>query len=170
MELMIAFHPPEDSRSLALNHRGLINAVLNSLDIDSSRQTDVVRTMDKFHKLDTKTFDDILIQCGLSAEQSQSIRLFLVCADVETVVKQFPAVADHDAVCELQHTMDQLTSLGYADYVRFDASLMRGFDYYDGVVFEVFDHHPDNNRALFGGGRYDGLASIFGSKESISAV
>lgn len=34
----------------------------------------------------------------------------------------------------------------------------------------MFDHHPDNNRALFGGGRYDGLADIFGVKESISAV
>jgi histidyl-tRNA synthetase len=47
---------------------------------------------------------------------------------------------------------------------------MRGFDYYDGMVFEVFDKHPDNNRALFGGGRYNGLAEIFGAKESIPAV
>jgi histidyl-tRNA synthetase len=47
---------------------------------------------------------------------------------------------------------------------------MRGFDYYDGIVFEVFDKHPDNNRALFGGGRYNGLAEIFGVKESIPAV
>jgi histidyl-tRNA synthetase len=39
---------------------------------------------------------------------------------------------------------------------------MRGFDYYDGVVFEFFDQHPDNRRAMFGGGRYNGLASIFG--------
>ncbi len=47
---------------------------------------------------------------------------------------------------------------------------MRGFDYYDGMVFEVFDKHPDNNRAMFGGGRYNGLASIFGAKEEIPAV
>jgi histidyl-tRNA synthetase len=39
---------------------------------------------------------------------------------------------------------------------------MRGFDYYTGVVFEVFDLHPDNNRAMFGGGRYDGLVGMFG--------
>ncbi len=52
----------------------------------------------------------------------------------------------------------------------FDASLMRGFDYYDGVVFEVFDNHEKNNRALFGGGRYDGLSAIFGSKDDIPAV
>jgi histidyl-tRNA synthetase len=39
---------------------------------------------------------------------------------------------------------------------------MRGFDYYSGIVFEVFDVSPDNNRSLFGGGRYDGLVGLFG--------
>ena len=41
---------------------------------------------------------------------------------------------------------------------------MRGFDYYTGMVFEVFDNHPDNNRAMFGGGRYDGLVGLFGAE------
>jgi len=33
----------------------------------------------------------------------------------------------------------------------FSPRLMRGFDYYDGMIFEMFDTHPDNNRAMFGG-------------------
>jgi histidyl-tRNA synthetase len=43
--------------------------------------------------------------------------------------------------------------------------MIRGFDYYDGMIFEVFDNHPDNNRALFGGGRYNGLGSLFGNQD-----
>jgi len=39
---------------------------------------------------------------------------------------------------------------------------MRGFDYYTDIVFEVFDKHPENNRSMFGGGRYDGLVGLFG--------
>lgn len=39
---------------------------------------------------------------------------------------------------------------------------MRGFDYYTGIVFEMFDTDPENNRAMFGGGRYDGLVGLFG--------
>jgi histidyl-tRNA synthetase len=39
---------------------------------------------------------------------------------------------------------------------------MRGFDYYTGIVFEVFDTNPDNNRSMLGGGRYDGLVGLFG--------
>lgn len=51
----------------------------------------------------------------------------------------------------------------------FDPTLARGFDYYTGIVFEVFDTNPENRRALFGGGRYDDLLSVFGS-EKVPAV
>ena len=34
----------------------------------------------------------------------------------------------------------------------------------------MFDTNPENSRSLFGGGRYNGLASIFGVKETISAI
>jgi len=46
--------------------------------------------------------------------------------------------------------------------IEFDISLMRGFDYYTDIVFEVFDNDPENNRSMFGGGRYNGLVGQFG--------
>jgi histidyl-tRNA synthetase len=45
---------------------------------------------------------------------------------------------------------------------NFNPQIARGFDYYTGFVFEVFDTDPTNNRAMFGGGRYDGLVAKFG--------
>ncbi len=62
-----------------------------------------------------------------------------------------------------------LARLGYADCAAFDPTIMRGFDYYTGFIFEIYDLHPENNRALFGGGRYDRLLGLFG-KEEIPAV
>lgn len=50
-----------------------------------------------------------------------------------------------------------------------DYTIARGFDYYTGMVFEVRDTSPENTRALFGGGRYDGLVSLFGG-EAVPAV
>ncbi len=44
----------------------------------------------------------------------------------------------------------------------FSSSLTRGFEYYTGMVFEVFDTNPENRRSLFGGGRYDNLLEMFG--------
>lgn len=69
---------------------------------------------------------------------------------------------------ELRTVFEGLKKAGVTAAI-FDASLMRGLDYYTGTVFEVFDTHPDNNRSLFGGGRYDGLVGLFGA-EPISAV
>jgi histidyl-tRNA synthetase len=53
--------------------------------------------------------------------------------------------------------------------VIIDTSITRGFDYYTGMVFEVFDTDPQNKRAMFGGGRYDRLLELFGD-EKLPAV
>ena len=53
--------------------------------------------------------------------------------------------------------------------VRFDSTLARGFDYYTGMIFEVYDTNPINRRSLFGGGRYDNLTSLFGG-DKVPAV
>ncbi len=54
-----------------------------------------------------------------------------------------------------------LTEKGITNTV-FDPHIVRGFDYYTGMVFEVFDTHTENRRSLFGGGRYDNLLEMFG--------
>ncbi|MBU2220438.1 histidine--tRNA ligase [Patescibacteria group bacterium] len=46
--------------------------------------------------------------------------------------------------------------------IVFEPEIVRGFDYYTGIVFEIQDTSPENPRALLGGGRYDGLVSMFG--------
>lgn len=51
----------------------------------------------------------------------------------------------------------------------YDPTLVRGFSYYTGVVFEVFDTNSKNKRSLFGGGRYDDLVEKYGG-EKVPAV
>ncbi len=51
----------------------------------------------------------------------------------------------------------------------YSPSTVRGFNYYTGTIFEIFDTDPKNNRSLIGGGRYDNLTSIF-SDEKISGI
>lgn len=53
----------------------------------------------------------------------------------------------------------ELVSL--SDVVQYDPTIVRGLDYYTGIVFEVFDKHPDNRRAICGGGAYANLLQIF---------
>ena len=61
----------------------------------------------------------------------------------------------------IMRVVEELQKRGVTNAV-YDPTLTRGFDYYTGVVFEVFDTDPENPRALFGGGRYDELVTLFG--------
>lgn len=82
---------------------------------------------------------------------------------------------------ELIDRIDRTTSSSYLEELRVslehlgvrnmiaDTKITRGFDYYTGVVFEIFDTDPANKRSLAGGGRYDNLLSLFGD-EKVPAV
>ncbi len=74
-----------------------------------------------------------------------------------------------EAVKELKALKESYEERGVPVALIFDPSIMRGLDYYTGIVFEAFDVSPENRRALFGGGRYDNLIGLF-SKAELSGV
>ena len=64
--------------------------------------------------------------------------------------------------------LDRLRNLGWKN-VSFDPSIVRGFTYYTGIIFEVYDTSGDFRRAIFGGGRYDNLLADVGG-EPLSGI
>jgi len=68
------------------------------------------------------------------------------------------AITANDTITSILTTLKER---GISNTV-FEPTITRGFDYYTGMVFEIFDTSPENNRSLFGGGRYDNLLEIFG--------
>jgi histidyl-tRNA synthetase len=52
-------------------------------------------------------------------------------------------------------------ALGVSEYLAYDPSVIRGLDYYTGVVFEARDAAGEH-RAVLGGGRYDNLVRDVG--------
>ena len=68
---------------------------------------------------------------------------------------------NNDSLSTVFELIEKLKNIGITN-VTFDTTLVRGFDYYTDVVFEIFDTNPNNNRAMYGGGRYDGLVELFG--------
>lgn len=65
------------------------------------------------------------------------------------------------ALDELDEMWALLESAGVADAVSADFGIMRSFDYYTGMVLEVYA--PGLGLTLGGGGRYDGLLAEFGA-------
>ena len=76
--------------------------------------------------------------------------------------------ADSPALANLRKVYALAEAYGYADWLVFDASVVRGLAYYTGVVFEAFDRSGEL-RAICGGGRYDKLLESFGG-DALPAV
>lgn len=70
----------------------------------------------------------------------------------------------------LERIVEDLTARGLDAFVQIDYGVIRGLDYYTGVVFEAFDRQG-KFRAIAGGGRYDQLVQqISDSKTSLPAL
>lgn len=166
LELMLAFDPPAGSFNLNVNHRQLIDAILSdAAGVPDDLRVQTVRILDKFDKLPAEKFAEQLAGLGLPEDTAVSLTTFMKCNTAEQLIESFPQLETNVGYQETKTLLESLEQNGYGDWVVFNPSIIRGFDYYDGMVFEVFDHHPDNNRALFGGGRYNGLGGIFGASD-----
>lgn len=163
LEIMLKFNPPKDSFVLYLNNRKLIDYLFyEEVELTEDQKVEVVRILDKWAKLSREEFTKRLIEVGVSSEQVKKLVKFMESDSAKELVSNFPKVGESRAFKRTVETRNALEQFGYGDWIEFNPSIIRGFDYYDGIVFEVFDKHKDNNRSMFGGGRYNGLASIFG--------
>jgi len=168
---MRAFNAPKWSYKLKLNHRGVINDFFSLvLDIqDDTIKRDLMRLLDKYAKLKKEVFEQELEKLGLQQESS-ILHDFMSAKTVEDLQKGFVLLAGSESFTEFTTIMSNLVELWYESEIEFSGDLIRGFDYYDGIIFEVFDTNPENPRALYGWGRYNGLAKIFGVKDDIPAI
>ena len=165
LDLMLEFDPPQESFTLAVSNRQLIEAVLElsgAGNLLPDKKLLVVRTLDKWNKLKPEEISGRLEDAGLNKKSQLVINKFMASRSLESLANDLPELASNSGFREIKKALENLEELGYGEWVEFNPAVIRGFDYYDGLVFEVFDKHPLNNRAMFGGGRYNGLASIFG--------
>jgi histidyl-tRNA synthetase len=123
-----------------------------------------VRLIDRKNKLPGDVFEESAREL-LGAERADNLRQVLSAQNFDELPRE---LAESDAARDVRELLELVRELG-VETIRFDVTLMRGLEYYTGTVFEVFDTDPENNRSLFGGGRYDGLVGLFGV-EPVSAV
>jgi len=170
LEVMLAFHPPKGSFTLYLNHRHLIDTILHDVvELPEPLHIPAVRLLDKFEKLPLETFQNALRDIGLEKDAVAQLTRFMQSENEDQLLSYFPMLEKDTGYQQIKQLLMWLQDLGYNEWIGFNPGIIRGFDYYDGMVFEIFDQHPDNNRSMFGGGRYNGLANLFG-KQNIPAV
>ncbi|MFA6408080.1 MAG: histidine--tRNA ligase [Candidatus Paceibacterota bacterium] len=147
-ELLKAFGAKESDFIIRVNSRALLTAACEAAELNATATRSYLHLLDKKAKMTSDEF-----------ETAQS-----AITDKDPLALISDAGSPPDVAHEKRALLDiieALTRRGVGNAV-FDPTLTRGFDYYTGIVFEIFDTNPANPRSLFGGGRFDKLVTLFG--------
>ncbi len=157
-QIMKKFGAKDEDFVIRLNSRKLLDDMYKYFSLTPEQSQKVAKIIDKKNKIPADVFEASLSE--ITPDKTTEIIRVIGSAErfMDTVGK------DNKNAEGLIKLIEKLEKNGVKNIV-FDPTLMRGFDYYTGVVFEVFDTHPDNNRSVFGGGRYDDLLNIFGARK-----
>lgn len=148
---------------IKLNHRALMDYLLKDfIGLNEKAAHDVSKLIDRMHKMEHSAFiaaiDKVMSAKQREAGLTEKILGLLAAQKLSDLPKE---AQSQSSAQELAAMIAKLEKSGIKN-AGFDITLMRGFDYYTGIVFEVNDTNPDNNRSMMGGGRYDGLVGLFG--------
>jgi histidyl-tRNA synthetase len=127
-----------------LNDRRVIERKIVNLGIKNPLE--VFRCLDKLEKMGEECVIKELREKGIDTGKIEKVM---------KLVRSKPEEMD-----ELESLVKELKKFGISKEVVVDFSLVRGFDYYTGAVFEI----STGGLSIAGGGRYDGLVETYGGK------
>jgi len=148
-----------------INHRKIVETYINQI-FDSTEPTligDIFRAVDKIQKKSKNEILEEYKKKGYSSEKLEKILEFSNLKGSPSEIEQNFNTSSLEGWDELHTLYNSLKDRG-VDNIRINFGIVRGLDYYSGVVFEAYDSTSDLG-ALVGGGRYDSLPSAFGRND-----
>ncbi len=155
--------------TIDINHRNLVESYINKIfdSKDPHLVADILRAVDKIQK---KSKDEILKEFQAKGYDSHKLEKILEFSQIKGSVQEIEKKFDTTQLESwnvIKNLIDSLENRGVSN-VRINFGIVRGLDYYSGMVFEVFDKNSTLG-ALAGGGRYDTLTKAF-ARDDIGAT
>ncbi len=161
-DIMRAFGANQKMYEIRINSRKLTAMIMAEyLELDPVQANLMIKLLDRKQKLPIETFMAEAESIFDSSQQKEGNKRLKKLLDATSMADMPESIRNSGPMKQIQILFTHLKENNIAN-AHFDVSLMRGFDYYTDIVFEVFDTDPENNRSMFGGGRYDSLVSLFG--------
>eukprot|EP01102_Stenamoeba_stenopodia_P022566 TRINITY_DN9467_c0_g1_i1.p1 TRINITY_DN9467_c0_g1~~TRINITY_DN9467_c0_g1_i1.p1 ORF type:complete len:541 (-),score=191.10 TRINITY_DN9467_c0_g1_i1:149-1771(-) len=154
-----------DQIGIRFSSRKVVQHILEKAGVTGEKFAPACIIIDKMDKLErSEVIKQLTETVGLSEE---------VCNKLIDTIKvpeldKFEEImgSDNEAVKDLKTFQTLVRGYGFGDWIRFDATVIRGLAYYTGIVFEAFDKRKEGiPRAICGGGRYDRLMSIYEAED-----
>ena len=152
---------PEHVR-IKISHRQMIRHILERLGVRQEKLLEAYDLLDRRDKMHSDQFTRAAMDLGL--DEPTVMRFDQVCrrkyatGDLDHLRRSIGMDPQDD---ELGALDTQLQAFGISPWCEYDLGIVRGLAYYTGMVFEVHEH-SGAERAMAGGGRYDGLIELFG--------
>jgi len=150
---------------LSISHRKIVQSYVSSI-FESDKPeliSDIFRAIDKIQKKSQQEIISEYEKKGYSKEKLEKIIEFSKLKGTPEEISQILDVTQFENWSELTMLFESLKNRN-VNNIQINFGIVRGLDYYSGVVFEAFDKTFDIG-ALVGGGRYDNLPSIFGRND-----
>jgi len=147
---------------LSISHRKITQSYISSLFESENSEviSDILRAIDKIQKKSEQEIVSEYEKKGYSKEKLEKIIEFSKLKGTPDEISQKFDVTQFENWSELTSLFESLKNRN-VNNIQIDFGIVRGLDYYSGIVFEAFDKTFDIG-ALVGGGRYDNLPAIFG--------
>jgi histidyl-tRNA synthetase len=157
---------PDEAYRVRVSSRALLSELLAALGVPRESHGGVFIALDKKGKIPREEIEALMRAEGLDDRACAAAFDLTDIASLDDAAKI--AGAGSPAVARLRELFALAEDCGIGGQLAFDISVIRGLSYYTGIVFEAFDTKGEF-RAIFGGGRYDGLLESIGGKPA-SAV
>jgi len=143
--------------TVLINDRRLVDALFDELGVNSELRPAVYRLLDKKGKITDEKFSSELSKIDLTAAERKNIlKIFSGSEDLLGNIEEL--VKDKEVIDRIKQLIKFGKSTGLT--MKFDPAMVRGLDYYTGIIFEVIDPNYQGG-SLISGGRYDGLVNDF---------
>ena len=147
---------------LSISHRKIVQSYISSV-FESDKPeliSDILRAIDKIQKKSKQEIISEYEKKGYTKENLEKIIEFSKLKGSPEEISKIFDITQFENWSELTILFESLKNRN-VNNIQIDFGIVRGLDYYSGIVFEAFDKTFDIG-ALVGGGRYDNLPSVFG--------
>lgn len=161
--ILQSFAAKRSMYEIRINSRKFMdNFLANYLNLDNVTSDTIRRLIDKKSKMSRDEFiANLETVIPPLARDNNTIAIIENVLNSKTYKDMPEELRDDSSLGAVFDLIEKLKRVGIEN-AQFDPTLVRGFDYYTDIVFEIFDSNPNNNRSMYGGGRYDGLVELFG--------
>lgn len=160
--LLVNLGADEKMFGVQVNDRQVVDAIFkNVLKLEGEAAAKLYKVIDKSKKVSPESLDKMTREIISDEEIIAKFKGYLALDTFDALEKYLKENKIEDCAVEFKKFFSKITTSDIYKYVNYDPAIVRGLDYYTGIVFEIFDKHPDNNRAIAGGGAYANLLQIF---------